>query len=145
MQRRRAAAFTGAVAASLVLAGSAAAFDCIRVSSSLQGLEQSTRSGNWLLFDFGSVQGLQRTLASIEEPVPTDEQAACFVAAYGDSGQPRFFALGIGVAGPHGVIAGANTTDAMGDGHGIDHLEDSGIPSAVEAAAASCGVELQDH
>ena len=34
----------------LVGAGSAFGFDCIRVSSSPQGLQQSAKSGNWLVF-----------------------------------------------------------------------------------------------
>jgi hypothetical protein len=132
---------TTAVLVSLAIAGSAAAFDCIRVSSSLSGLEQSTRSGNWLLFDLSSVGGLQRTLANIGEPVPTDEQAQCFVARYAASGQPRYFAVGIGVAGPKGVLARRNT-NTMDDGKGIDHLEASGILPAIDAAVAACGVAI---
>ena len=42
------------VVLALVGAGSAFAFDCIRVSSSLNGLQQSTKSGNWLLFDLST-------------------------------------------------------------------------------------------
>jgi hypothetical protein len=44
------------------------------------------------------------------------------VSACAASEQPQFFALGIGVAGPKGVLAqrNANTT---GDGKGIDHIE----------------------
>jgi hypothetical protein len=142
--RHRFAAVTAAVVASLALAGSAFAFDCIRVSSSLQGLKQSTQSGNWLLFDFSSVTGLQETLTSIGEPVPTTEQAACFVSAYGASGQPLYFALGIGVAGPNGVLAHRNT-NTTGDGKGIDHLEASGILPAIFAAAEECGVEISEE
>jgi hypothetical protein len=141
MIRYRVAALSAVVVASLALASSAAAFDCIRVSSSLEGLEQSTRSGNWLLFDLSSVGGLQRTLASIGEPVPSDEDAACFVSAYAASGQPQFFALGIGVAGPNGVLAFRNS-NTTGDGKGIDHLEESGILPAIDAAVEACGIEL---
>jgi hypothetical protein len=141
MIRQRLAALAIVIVTSLVAAGSAVAFDCIRVSSSLEGLEQSTRSGNWLLFDFSSVGGLKETLTRIGEPVPSDEEAACFVSAYAASGQPRFFALGIGVAGPNGVLAWRNVL-TTGDGKGIDHLEESGILSAVGAAVAACGVEL---
>ena len=127
--------------AGLALTGSAAAFDCIRVSSSLQGLERSTRSGNWLLFDFSSAEGLRSTLASIGEPVPSVAQAECFVTAYGASGQPRFFALGIGVAGPNGVLAPRNH-NTTADGRGIDHLERSGILPATLAAVDACGIEI---
>jgi hypothetical protein len=143
MTRYRLAALAVVVVASLATASSAVAFDCIRVSSSLQGLEQSTRSGNWLLFDLSSVQGLQATLARIEEPVPSDADAACFVSAYAASGQPRFFALGIGVAGPNGVLAWRND-NTTGDANGIDHLEATGILPAIFAAAESCGVELSE-
>lgn len=41
-----------------VFAGSALAFGRIRVSSSLQGLQESTRSGNWLLFDLNSADAV---------------------------------------------------------------------------------------
>jgi hypothetical protein len=125
------------IVASLALASSAAAFDCIRVSSSLHGLQQSTKSGNWLLFDFSTAEAVQETLANIGETV-TEAEAECFAEVYGESGQPRFFALGIGVAGPNGVLAFHNATQAMGDGKGIDHLEQSGIFAAFEAAAAEC-------
>jgi len=139
MIRSRLAAVAAVVVASLALAGSALAFDCIRVSSSLQGLEQSTRSGNWLLFDFSSVEGLQGTLARIGEPVPSDQDAACFVSAYATRGQPQFFALGVGVAGPNGVLASRNA-NTMGDGMGIDHFEDAVLP-AIDGALAACGIE----
>jgi hypothetical protein len=131
------------VAASLSVVGSAGAFDCIRVSSSLEGLQQSTRSGNWLLFDLSSAAAVQRTLGDIGEPVPSTAQAQCFASAYAASGQPLFFALGIGVAGPNGVLAlrNANTT---GDGKGIDHLEASGILPAIFAATEACGIELSE-
>jgi hypothetical protein len=141
MSRYRLAALSAVVFASLAFASSAAAFDCIRVSSSLEGLEQSTRSGNWLLFDLSSVGGLQHTLASIGEAVPSDEDAACFVSAYAASGQPQFFALGIGVAGPKGVLAFRNS-NTIRDGRGIDQLEESGILPAVDAAVETCGIEL---
>lgn len=132
-------ALAAAAAAALVVAGSALGFDCIRVSSSLQGLEQSTRSGNWLLFDISSVEGLLATLERIGEPTPSAEEAACVVEEYASSGQPRFFALGIGVAGPNGVLAFRNT-NTTSDGRGIDHLEATGIIAAADAAMAACGI-----
>ena len=127
-----------AVAVVLATAGPGLAIDCIRVSSSLQGLQASTRSGNWLLFDLSSVEGVQRTFETIGEPVPSDADAQCLVTAYAASGQPRYFALGIGVAGPHGVLAWMNGTAAMGDGRGIDHLEDSGVLPAFQSAVEAC-------
>ncbi len=141
--RTRLATLTVVAFASLAAAGSALAFDCVRVSSSLQGLQQSTRSGNWLLFDVSSAEGVQGTFERIGEPVPSAAQAQCLVSAYAASGQPRFFALGIGVAGPNGVLAHQNT-NAMGDGRGVDQLEASGIVPAVLAAAEACGIELSE-
>lgn len=135
--RYRLAAVVAVIVASLALASSALAFDCVRVSSSLQGLKQSTKSGNWLLFDFSSADAVQETLANIGEEV-TEEEAACFAELYGASGQPLFFALGIGVAGPNGVLAFHNDNPVMGDGKGIDQLEQSGILGAFEAAAGAC-------
>ena len=140
--RHRFAVLTTVVIGALALAGSAVAFDCVRVSSSLQGLKQSTKSGNWLLFDFSSATGVQETLASVEEAVPTTAQANCFVAEYGESGQPVFFALGVGVAGKNGVLAHRNDGDSMGNGKGIDHLESSRIFPAIFAAAEACGMTI---
>lgn len=118
-------------------AGSAFGFDCIRVSSSLQGLQQSTKSGNWLLFDFSTADAVQETFANIGETV-TEAEAECFAEVYGASGQPLYFALGIGVAGPNGVLAFHNANASMGDNKGVDHLEQSGIFGAFEEAAAGC-------
>lgn len=138
MKRSRLPLVVAVVVAALMAASSALAFDCIRVSSSLQGLQASTRSGNWLLFDLSSVEGVQRTFETIGEPVPSAADAQCLVSAYAASGQPRYFALGIGVAGPHGVLAWMNGTAAMGDGRGIDHLEDSGVLPAFQSAVEAC-------
>lgn len=133
----------------LVGVGSAAAFDCIRVSSSLQGLKQSTKSGHWLLFDLSSPQAAKDTFAGISEGAIqlSDQQASCFVAAYDVSGQPRFWALGLGVAGGFnggpGVLAGHNkNTRVLSNNKGIDHFEDSPIIPAVFGAAESCGIDL---
>jgi hypothetical protein len=147
--RHRISVVVAVLALGLVGVGSAAAFDCIRVSSSLQGLKQSTKSGHWLLFDFSSAGGVQQTLATISEGtiVVSDEQAACFVDAYGESGQPRFFALGLGVAGGFhagpGVLAHNNpNTRVLSNGKGIDHFEDSAIIPALFAAAETCGIDV---
>jgi hypothetical protein len=147
--RQRLCVVLAVVAVALVAAGSAFAFDCIRVSSSLQGLQQSTRSGNWLLFDLSSAEALQATLSEIGVDL-TDAEALCVSDAYADSGQPLYFALGIGVAAGEnenasagGVLAHNNPIAAvLGDGNGIDHLEESGIFSALEAAAVTCGIPV---
>ena len=131
------------IACALVFASAAAAHDCIRVSSSHQGLVQSTsRSGNWLLFDFSTAPATLQTFQIIGVSA-TAEQAQCFSDAYAQSGQPRYFALGIGVAGKVGVLAHNNPNDrVLGDGHGIDHLDDSPIIGAAGAAGAACGIDL---
>lgn len=137
--RHRLVALVAVVVAALAIAGSAAAFDCIRVSSSLQGLKQSTKSGNWLLFDFSSPSAVQTTFENFEEEL-TDEEAECFFEVYAESGEPQFFALGIGVAGgeKNGVLAWNNKTLAMGDGKGIDHLEATGIFAAFQQGEEEC-------
>jgi len=145
--KHRAAALLAVVLVALAVAGSAFAFDCIRVSSSLAGLEASTQSGNWLLFDFSSAQGAQSTLENIGVVV-TGDQAACLATEYAKSGEPLYFALGINVAGGEkgvGVLAWNNPNErVLQNGKGIDHLDDSGILVAANEAAATCGVDLGD-
>jgi hypothetical protein len=130
-------------------AGSAFGFDCIRVSSSLQGLQQSAKSGNWLVFDLSTPDTFQESLLGFGV-VLTDEQAECGTEAYAESGQPLYFALGIGVAAGEnenasagGVLAHNNpNTAVLSDGKGIDHFEESGIIPALEAAAMTCGIPV---
>jgi hypothetical protein len=147
--RHRFAIGVAVLAFGLVGVGSAAAFDCIRVSSSLQGLKQSTRSGHWLLFDLSTPEAAKDTFAGISEGAIqlTNQQASCFVTAYAASGQPRFWALGLGVAGGFnggpGVLAGHNkNTRVLSNNKGIDHFEDSAIIPAIFAAADGCGIDL---
>jgi hypothetical protein len=103
-------------------------------------------------FDLSSRPAVEQTLANAEVPV-TSEQAACIADAYAGTGQPLYFALGIGVAGGEspnaaagGVIAHDNPNDAvLGNGKGIDHLEDSPILGALFGAAAGCGVAIPEE
>lgn len=157
--RHRAIALLAVVAAALAVAGSAAAFDCIRVSSSYQGLVKSTsNSGNWTLFDFSSPAALEATLSGFGVTLDST-QAACAYGAFAASGQPQFFAIGSGVAGGKktstssqgaraaadgfGVIAWHNPNDTvLGNGTGIDHLDDSGIFPALMSAAEACGITI---
>jgi hypothetical protein len=147
--RFRLSALVVVIVAALALASASAAFDCIRVSSSLKGLQQSTKSGNWLLFDLSTPDAFQASLTEFGV-VLTDEQAACGSAAYAESGRPLYFALGIGVAGGDnenasagGVLAHNNpNTSVLSNGTGIDHFEDSGIIPALEAAAETCGIPV---
>lgn len=142
----------------LGVSGTAYAFDCIRVSSSPQGLEQSSKSGNWLPFNLSSPAAVQRTFANTFGPI-TAQQAACFATKYAATGQPKYFALGVGVAGgkkestnSQGARAGAGGFGVLAwhnknyrilsDGKGIDHIDDSPILSAVFGSAAACGVPI---
>ena len=69
--------------------------------------------------------------------------------AYAESGQPLYFALGIGVAAGEnenasagGVLAHNNpNTSVLSNGTGIDHFEDSIVP-ALEDAAGACGIPV---
>lgn len=83
----------------LTITGSALAFDCMRVSSSLNGLQQSTKSGNWLLFDMTAGGGGVAQVLDFFGVHVTSDQLACSQAAYTRSGARTYFALGIGVAG----------------------------------------------
>ena len=136
----RLSVLVAALVAALTLVGSAFAFDCIRVSSSLQGLQQSTKSGNWQLFNLSSPAAVQQTAASVGEDF-TIEQATCVANAYAQSGLTPYFALGIGVAGKNGVLAGHNPNEhVLSNLKGIDHLEDSPVGAALFGALAQCGV-----
>jgi hypothetical protein len=148
MKKRLSVGLTVLVLA-LVGVGSAFGFDCIRVSSSLQGLQQSAKSGNWLVFDLSTPDAFQESLSQFGV-VLTDEQAECGSEAYAESGQPLYFALGIGVAAGEnenasasGVLAHNNpNTSVLSNGKGIDHFEESGIIPALEAAAVTCGIPV---
>jgi hypothetical protein len=145
--RFRLSAFLAVVLVALSVAGSAFAFDCIRVSSSLQGLRQSTSSGKWLLFDFSSASGTAATLANVGLPVDS-ATAQCVYASYSASGQSPYFALGTGVAGGDtngpGVLAHNNPNGAvLGNGKGVDHLDDSQIFPALASAIFGCtGIDI---
>lgn len=158
--RHRLVLFAAVLALAFAASGTAYAFSCIRVSSSLRGLEQSTKSGNWLLFDFGSAAGVKRTFADVFEVPLTDQQAACLATEYAKADQPKYFALGIGVAGGkkettndngargenYGVLAWNNKNyRVLGDGRGVDHIDNSPILSALFAAAATCGLPIGEE
>jgi len=139
--RHRLVALLALLIAALALAGSAFAFDCIRVSSSLQGLKQSTKSGNWLLFDLSSATAVQQTAARLGEDF-TLAQSACVANAYATSHLTPYFALGVGVAGPNGVLAGHNPNESVfSNVRGIDHLESSPVGGALFSALGACGIE----
>lgn len=126
----------------LTITGSALAFDCMRVSSSLNGLQQSTKSGNWLLFDMTAGGGGVAQVLDFFGVQVTSDQLACFQAAYTRSGAPTYFALGIGVAGGRtghgpGVLAHKAPDKVLTNGTGIEHFDETVAP-VFEAAAPTC-------
>lgn len=133
------------VVAALAVSGSALAFDCMRVSGSLQGLQKSTTGGNWLYFDMTPGGGGIAELLDHFEVDVTAAQLACLQAAYSASDDaPKYFALGIGVAGGGtghgtGVLAHNAPDSVLTNGTGIDHLDDTVVPVLL-AAAPGCGV-----
>jgi len=142
--RHRLTAILAVCIASLALAGAAFGHDCMRLSASLNGLQHSAGSGQWLLFDLSSAAGVQQTFANVFEMQLTDDQANCFATEYAKSGQPLAFDLGIATSGI-GVRAHNNkNTGVLGNNKGIDHLEDSPIVPAVFAAGDACGVVVPD-
>src|SRR5438045_2683864 len=116
---KRIAAVLAVFVCALAVSASAFAFDCIRVSTSYQGLVQSTsNSGNWTLFDFSSPANLQATLSAFGTQL-TAEQATCGYQAYAASEQPQFFALGTGVAGGKLTSTNSQGARAASDGFGV--------------------------
>ena len=142
--RHRLATVLGVAVVALVLSGSALAFDCMRVSSSLQGLQQSTQSGNWLAFDMtDNGGGVAQILDFFGVPV-TSAQVDCFQAAYDASTAPRYFALGVGVAGGRtehgtGVLAHNAPDKVLLNGTGIDHFDDTVLPVFLGAVPVCLG------
>lgn len=152
--RRRLAAVAALAAVALTVAGSALAFDCVRVSASLQGLKNSTKSGNWTLFDLSSAAGVQTTFAKVVGAELPDELAACVADEYAATHVTPFFALGTGVAGGKndtnpggvGVIAWHNkNVKVLGNLKGIDHLEVSPVGAALFGSLEACGIEVDEE
>ena len=70
----------------------------IRVSKTLTGLKQSTKSGNWLLFNLGSASGVDDTFANVFELELSAQEAACIAAVIGS-------AITCGVEIPEGLVS----------------------------------------
>jgi hypothetical protein len=126
--KTRATVVVAGIAAAVVgiTAGPAAAWDCIRVSGSQQGLQQSTRSGNWEYL----------TLDDLAEGAPDGVPVECVTSKWRADGYPEYFAVGTGVGGARGAMQSGHITDEdffvlaqhapvaiMSDGHGVDHLD----------------------
>jgi len=146
--KHRLALLVGVAVIALTVTSSAFAFDCMRVSASAQGAQQSaSNSGMWLYFDMtDGGTGVAQILDFFG--VPSDPATvACFQAAYdtavaADGTLPLHFALGTGVAGGNhkgpGVLAHNNPNgNVLSNGTGIDHFDDTVLP-IFEAAAPSC-------
>ena len=74
--RHRLGLLLAVTAVALAATGSAFAFDCIRVSSSYQGLIASTaNSGHWLLFDMTNADNVQANLSNFAGTPLTIDQA----------------------------------------------------------------------
>jgi hypothetical protein len=153
--KQRVLVLLGVIVLALALAGSALAFDCIRVSSSYQGLVHSTTNGgNWLMFDMTDVSIVQSDLSMFADQPLSTEQATCMSDTYQalapSMGLPLYFALGFGVAGGKtgngpSVIAhnNPNNQGQLGNLKGIDHIDASPIGYAIIVLAApQCGVSF---
>lgn len=146
--KHRFAVLVGAGVLALALAGSAFAHDCIRVSSSPQGLQQSaSNGGNWIYFDMtDGGNGIPQILGFFGLPADPGT-VACFQTAYDQARVttptlPLYFDIGNGVAGGNtngpGVLAWHNKNEnVLSNGTGIDHFDATVLP-ALQAAAPSC-------
>ena len=138
--KHRLALLAGVAAVALTLAGAAFAHDCMRVSSSVQGLKQSTQSGNWLYFDMtDGGAGVAQVVDFFGLPAAS---VPCFQAAYDGSAGPRYFAIGIDVAGGDtgpGTLAWKAPDKVLTNGTGIDHFDDTVLPTFLAALPGCLG------
>lgn len=146
--KRAAIVLSGLTAGLVALSASpAAAWDCIRVSGSEQGLVNSTRSGNW---EYLTLDNL--IAGAGEAGVPADV-ASCVASTWREDGRPEYFAVGIGVAGAKGAMTSGQISDedffvlaknapvtVTSDGHGVDHLE-----SVLGMYLSQCGFSMPDE
>jgi hypothetical protein len=146
--KHRFAAFVGVAVLALTLTGAAFAHDCMRVSSSPQGLQQSaSNGGNWIYFDMtDGGNGIPQILSFFG--LPSDPlTVACFQTAYDQAVAqtptlPLYFDLGNGVAGGNtngpGTLAWHNkNAKVLSNGTGIDHFDNTVLP-VLQAAAPGC-------
>lgn len=146
--KHRFAALVGVAVLALTLTSAAFAHDCMRVSSSPQGLQQSANnSGMWIYFDMtDGGNGIPQILNFFG--LPTDPgTVGCFQTAYDQAvaanpALPLYFAIGNGVAGGNtngpGVLAWHNKNEGvLSNGTGIDHFDATVLP-VLMAAAPGC-------
>jgi hypothetical protein len=141
MRLRKTLVVAGATGAMLLAASPAYAWDCIRVSASPQGLQQSSQHGQW---EYMTIDDL--IAGGVQQGFIDQSQAACVKAGWLAQGEPTSFAIGGGVAGAKGAEQSGHLTDSdffelaknaplkvMVNGKGVDHLDD-----AIGMIAASC-------
>ena len=146
--KHRLAVLIGVAVVALTVTSSALAFDCMRVSSSPRGLQQSASSGGmWIYFDMtDGGNGIPQILGFFQ--LPTDPgTVACFQSGYDQAvasnpNLPLYFDLGNGVAGGNtngpGVLAHNNKNSrVLSNGTGIEHFDDTVLPVLL-AAAPGC-------
>lgn len=134
MYVRRAMTVVAAMGAFGVAAASPAyAYDCIRVSSSPQGLQHSSANGQWIYLAIDDLlQG------GVDEGFISAGQVPCLKAAWTQLGEPTAFDIGGGVAGAKGAQQSGHISDAdffelaknaplkvVVNGKGVDHLDDA--------------------
>ncbi len=144
--KHRLALFIGVAVVALTVTSSALAFDCMRVSSSAQGLQQSANnSGNWIYFDMtDGGNGIPQIVGffGLDPSVIPCLQSAYDAAVTANPKLPLYFALGNGVAGGNhngpGVLAHNNPNGrVLSNGTGIEHFDDTVLP-VLEAALPGC-------
>jgi hypothetical protein len=145
--KHRLALFIGVAVVALTVTSSALAFDCMRVSASAKGLQQSAgNSGMWLYFDMtDGGNGIPQIVEffGIDPSAGPCLQAAYDSAVAANPKLPLHFALGTGVAGGNnngpGVLAHNNpNSNVLSNGTGIEHFDDTVLPVLL-AAAPGCG------
>lgn len=134
MHARRSLTVIGAIGAFAFAAASPAyAYDCIRVSSSPQGLQHSSANGQWIYLTIDNLlQG------GVDEGFITAAQVPCLKAEWTRLGEPTAFDIGGGVAGAKGAQQSGHISDAdffelaknaplkvVVNGKGVDHLDDA--------------------
>ena len=116
--RRLLVGAAGAAALFVSTAGSAWAHECYNASRSEQGNAGASHSQVW--FTFSVVD-----FANSGEEFPA-EIADCFLEHWFAGGGPESFTVHVkGANGTDGVVAENAPADRLGDGHGIDHIEDA--------------------
>ena len=71
------------------------------------------------------------------------EDGECVLAGWRAADGPESFTIHVkGANGSDGVVAGNAPAGQTSDGHGIDHLSDSGVFDLYVQVLTSCGIEL---